>query len=65
MTFARAPGGSPADDAAPRTMADLEVSAIRHAVAQCGGNISEASKRLGISRNTIYRKLRWNQKSMP
>ena len=26
-----------------------------------GGNISEAAKRLGISRNTIYRKLRWNE----
>jgi transcriptional regulator of acetoin/glycerol metabolism len=25
-----------------------------------GGNISAASKRLGVSRNTIYRKLRWN-----
>ncbi|MEN9629761.1 MAG: hypothetical protein RJA10_2988 [Pseudomonadota bacterium] len=42
-----------------RTMADMEIEAIREAVAQCKGNISEASKRLGISRNTIYRKLRW------
>ena len=42
-----------------RTMADMEIEAISQAVAQCGGNISEASKRLGISRNTIYRKLRW------
>jgi transcriptional regulator of acetoin/glycerol metabolism len=25
------------------------------------GNISAASKQLGISRNTIYRKLHWNQ----
>jgi transcriptional regulator of acetoin/glycerol metabolism len=24
-----------------------------------GGNISVAAKQLGISRNTIYRKLRW------
>ena len=52
------PAVASTDDGAPRTMADLEVSAIRQAVAQCGGNISEASKRLGISRNTIYRKLR-------
>jgi transcriptional regulator of acetoin/glycerol metabolism len=29
-------------------------------VEQAHGNISEASKRLGISRNTICRKLRWN-----
>ena len=37
----------------------MELEAIRRAVDQAGGNISEASKRLGISRNTIYRKLRW------
>ena len=43
----------------PRTLGDMEIDAIRRAVAECGGNISEASKRLGISRNTIYRKLRW------
>ena len=45
--------------AAGRTLGDMEIDAIRQAVAQCAGNISEASKRLGISRNTIYRKLRW------
>ena len=42
---------------------EMETEAIRRAVALAGGNISEASKRLGISRNTIYRKLRWNQSS--
>ena len=45
----------------PQTLGDLEIEAIRQAVDAAGGNISEASKRLGISRNTIYRKLRWNQ----
>ena len=44
---------------APRSLQDMEIEAIRQAVDQAGGNISEASKRLGISRNTIYRKLRW------
>jgi sigma-54 dependent transcriptional regulator, acetoin dehydrogenase operon transcriptional activator AcoR len=43
----------------------METEAIRRAVALAGGNISEASKRLGISRNTIYRKLRWNQGAQP
>ena len=43
-----------------RSLEDMEIEAIRHAVEQAHGNISEASKRLGISRNTIYRKLRWN-----
>lgn len=45
--------------AGPRSLQDMEFEAIRLAVEQAGGNISEASKRLGISRNTIYRKLRW------
>ena len=42
------------------TLEEVEVETIRRAVQAAGGNISEASKRLGISRNTIYRKLRWN-----
>ncbi|MBP6900920.1 MAG: sigma-54-dependent Fis family transcriptional regulator [Burkholderiaceae bacterium] len=45
-----------------RSLEEQEIEAIRRAVDLAGGNISEASKRLGISRNTIYRKLRWNQK---
>ena len=43
------------------TLDDMELQAIRRVLESVGGNISEASKRLGISRNTIYRKLRWNQ----
>ena len=48
---------------APRSLEEMELDAIRRAVDEAGGNISVASKRLGISRNTIYRKLRWNNKS--
>jgi len=44
-----------------RTLGEAEIDMIRNAVDAANGNISEASKRLGISRNTIYRKLRWNQ----
>jgi transcriptional regulator of acetoin/glycerol metabolism len=47
--------------AAPQgTLEEVERETIRQAVDQAGGNISVASKRLGISRNTIYRKLRWS-----
>jgi sigma-54 dependent transcriptional regulator, acetoin dehydrogenase operon transcriptional activator AcoR len=32
--------------------------AIERAVSACEGNLSEAARRLGISRNTLYRRLR-------
>ncbi|MFM2120158.1 MAG: hypothetical protein RL722_1626 [Pseudomonadota bacterium] len=44
-----------------RSLEDIELFTIRQAVDAAGGNISVAAKTLGISRNTIYRKLRWNQ----
>jgi len=55
-TAASAPAATP-----NKTLEQVELDMIRQAVDAAGGNISEASKRLGISRNTIYRKLRWNQ----
>jgi transcriptional regulator of acetoin/glycerol metabolism len=53
---------APVDPAAPplavppASLDCLETVAIRQAVADCGGNISAAARRLGISRNTLYRK---------
>jgi transcriptional regulator of acetoin/glycerol metabolism len=43
---------------APKSLEALEAEAIRAAVEAHGGNISAASKQLGISRNTLYRKLK-------
>ncbi|MGA0611877.1 sigma-54-dependent Fis family transcriptional regulator [Caldimonas sp. KR1-144] len=43
------------------TLGEQEIELIRRTLESVNGNISEASKRLGISRNTIYRKLRWNR----
>jgi len=40
---------------------ELTLEAISQAVNAAHGNISQASRQLGISRNTIYRKLRWNR----
>ena len=48
-------------DGTPRTLGEAEIEMIRAALEAANGNISEASKRLGISRNTIYRKLRWSK----
>ncbi|HEX7385348.1 MAG TPA: sigma 54-interacting transcriptional regulator, partial [Burkholderiaceae bacterium] len=39
---------------------EAELALIRAALDAEGGNVSAASKRLGIARNTIYRRLRWN-----
>ncbi|HEU4459376.1 MAG TPA: sigma-54-dependent Fis family transcriptional regulator [Methylibium sp.] len=56
---AAAPVAAPEPSLEGRTLDELGRDAIRRAVDAAGGNISVASKRLGISRNTIYRKLRW------
>jgi transcriptional regulator of acetoin/glycerol metabolism len=59
---AQAAAGAPAATPPPiRPLEEVELEMIRQAVSAAGGNISMASKRLGISRNTIYRKLRWKQ----
>ena len=39
----------------------LVEGAVRAAVEAAGGNISAAARQLGVSRNTIYRRLRWNR----
>jgi sigma-54 dependent transcriptional regulator, acetoin dehydrogenase operon transcriptional activator AcoR len=62
IIVAAAAAASPLDmPSPPRSLDDIEIDAIRRAVDAAQGNISEAAKRLGISRNTIYRKLRWNR----
>ena len=53
--------GTPAGDRPAQSLDELTLEAIGAAVDAAHGNISEASRQLGISRNTIYRKLRWNR----
>jgi transcriptional regulator with PAS, ATPase and Fis domain len=47
----------PITHAAPQNLEELSRSAIKQALESCHGNISEAARRLGISRQTLYRKL--------
>jgi transcriptional regulator of acetoin/glycerol metabolism len=57
------PADAPRTDPVPsRTLEEQEIEMIRQALAAADGNISVASKRLGISRNTIYRKVRWKRR---
>jgi transcriptional regulator of acetoin/glycerol metabolism len=53
-------GVLPAEPAPQHTLEQVEIEMIRSVLEAVNGNISAASKQLGISRNTIYRKLRWN-----
>jgi sigma-54 dependent transcriptional regulator, acetoin dehydrogenase operon transcriptional activator AcoR len=46
-----APSGSVA-------LAALEASAVRRVLAEVGGNVSLAAKRLGVARSTLYRMMR-------
>jgi transcriptional regulator of acetoin/glycerol metabolism len=56
-----APEATRTDEAGDGTACDLRAvsrQAIERAVSACEGNLSEAARRLGISRNTLYRRLR-------
>jgi transcriptional regulator of acetoin/glycerol metabolism len=54
-----AASANPAPDAAPDThLHELALSAILRTLDAHGGNVSAAARALGVSRNTIYRKLR-------
>lgn len=57
---ARALGTAPPTEAAPpeANLKRLSRQAIRQVVADTGGNMSAAARRLGISRNTLYRRLK-------
>jgi transcriptional regulator of acetoin/glycerol metabolism len=43
--------------AAPRSLDEIELDAIARVMREVGGNVSAAARRLGVSRNTLYRKL--------
>uniref|UniRef100_UPI0010F8390F helix-turn-helix domain-containing protein n=1 Tax=Ramlibacter sp. 2FC TaxID=2502188 RepID=UPI0010F8390F len=42
---------------ADKDLQQVELQAIQSALARCGGNVSAAARLLGVSRNTIYRKV--------
>ncbi|MDS0858755.1 sigma-54-dependent Fis family transcriptional regulator [Burkholderia pseudomultivorans] len=52
-----APGAADADPFGDTRLQDVAASAIAAALARHGGNVSAAARALGVSRNTIYRKM--------
>lgn len=42
----------------PQTLEDMESRMIRQAIEQCGGNLSQVATRLGITRQTLYNKMK-------
>lgn len=47
----------PAEPAVARSLDELELEAIAAVMREVKGNVSAAARRLGVSRNTLYRKL--------
>ena len=54
----RVPHSAAADGDMTANLRELSQAAIERAIALSHGNMSEAARRLGISRNTLYRRLR-------
>lgn len=49
---------APSSEESIRTLEQMEADALRQAIAQCKGNFSLAASRLGISRQTLYNKMK-------
>jgi DNA-binding NtrC family response regulator len=41
-----------------QTLEETERQTIANAIAQCGGNLSQVAQRLGITRQTLYNKIK-------
>ena len=41
-----------------QTLEEMERQTIAHAIAQCGGNLSQVAQQLGITRQTLYNKIK-------
>ena len=50
---------SPVDalERGPRRLREIETALIRQTVEETGGNVTEAARRLGVGRATVYRRL--------
>ena len=58
--FRESAGPSPTPEFPPPSLASAQWEHIQRVLADCGGNISEAARRLDIPRRTLQRKLKKN-----
>jgi transcriptional regulator of acetoin/glycerol metabolism len=58
VEVAEPPAHPPEQPASAQDLDAIERAAILQALEQAGGNVSLAARRLGVSRNTVYRRLR-------
>lgn len=58
LPFPGSYGGSQQDSKSVSTINDLESMAIKNAIFEYKGNLTEAAKALGIGRATLYRKVK-------
>ena len=49
---------APADESGMQTLEEMECRLIREAIGRCGGNLSQAAAQLGITRQTLYNKMK-------
>lgn len=54
----RAASTAPSPQGHPLCLRELELEAVKSAMARCGGNVSAAARSLRVARATLYRKLR-------
>ena len=57
LAGAARPAAQPGPERVTENLKELSRAAVRHALEESRGNISAAARRLGISRQTLYRKL--------
>src|SRR5262249_25044657 len=57
-TSVRSAGAEPCRTA---RLEEMTKQAMRQTVTSCGGNVSEAARRLGINRSTLYRRLLYEE----
>ena len=58
ITFPKASAAKLKEDKAPDKLEDLERAHIKRVLKECDGNYTQAARRLGISRPTLYSRLK-------